>query len=420
VLVRNLSDSRERVPPRWFLVDVGVGYVFPDPIPLFFSGLESPVFRHGALRIKFVRASEDSPVLWRLHANESTVDPQELTLLERTDGFQHRFWEMLLQPSPLHDETLTCLSSQERGESQQLRAFQSYRKIRASIALGAECRMIYFKADNVNGLLKATVVRDEGDRLSSQQVGSLELVRLLSVYFDRFSTDTLSEAVRRLNTYGDVSPGVLGQLVTSTERKTAVLSDDLTNLSPLSGVRLNLPLLPPRPELGWPTTLPFANQSQAELLKTQWRARLGARLSRLYGLSHAQTIQSLLDSLLGLIAKWAGPLTTEAGFLGLVSGALTQKDAILIAYGDHLHATRPAPAAARPLGESDQPSPLRVLAEWCREHMQGCVSTIHVLPFHPSTSYQGYAISDYLAFDPEIGPSWLVSKKRGLIHMVLF
>lgn len=45
------------------------------------------------------------------------------------------------------------------------------------------------------------------------------------------------------------------------------------------------------------------------------------------------------------------------------------------------------------------------MANWCRRFVRDCISIVHVLPFHPSTSYEGYAITDYRAVDPRLG-SW--------------
>lgn len=69
--------------------------------------------------------------------------------------------------------------------------------------------------------------------------------------------------------------------------------------------------------------------------------------------------------------------------------AFDEKEVVLIAYPDHLQ------RAGEP--------PLRTLAGWLREHCRGRVSTVHVLPFHPSTSYEGYAITDYDAVDAVFG-----------------
>lgn len=66
-----------------------------------------------------------------------------------------------------------------------------------------------------------------------------------------------------------------------------------------------------------------------------------------------------------------------------------EREVVLIAYPDHV--TRP--------GEV----PLQTLSRFCAEHLRDAISTVHVLPFHPSTSYEGYAITDYLAVDPVHG-----------------
>ncbi len=68
---------------------------------------------------------------------------------------------------------------------------------------------------------------------------------------------------------------------------------------------------------------------------------------------------------------------------------LTEKDIIMIAYGDHL--------------TSSTAAPIRTLSNWCGQHLKGLISAVHLLPFHPSTSYDGYAITDYMAVDPRLG-----------------
>lgn len=84
-------------------------------------------------------------------------------------------------------------------------------------------------------------------------------------------------------------------------------------------------------------------------------------------------------------------------------------EVVLIAYPDHLR-------------EPGTP-PLRVLARWCQEELGDRISTVHVLPFHPSTSYEGYAITDYRAVDSDLG-SWedledLAAGHRLMVDLVL-
>lgn len=70
-------------------------------------------------------------------------------------------------------------------------------------------------------------------------------------------------------------------------------------------------------------------------------------------------------------------------------GRLTQRDALLITYGDMLR----------------QPGipPLRSLAEFCQEWLPGLISGVHLLPFYPSSSDDGFSVIDYRAVEPALG-----------------
>lgn len=116
--------------------------------------------------------------------------------------------------------------------------------------------------------------------------------------------------------------------------------------------------------------------------------RIAVRLRRLYG-DESATV--MLPAVHALVERWRAhfaeaPPTRDAG---RTRPRLDAAHIVLIAYGDHLQ--RPGEA------------PLATLGDWCRAHLRGCISTVHVLPFHPSTSYEGYAISDYRAVDPALG-----------------
>jgi|YelNatPaOPRAMG01_1025707.scaffolds.fasta_scaffold00295_9 glycosidase len=70
---------------------------------------------------------------------------------------------------------------------------------------------------------------------------------------------------------------------------------------------------------------------------------------------------------------------------------LDHQDAFLITYGDQM----------RTPGEA----PLQTLAAFARRYLRGLVSGVHVLPFFPSSSDDGFAVVDYYQVDPELG-SW--------------
>ncbi|HYW25083.1 MAG TPA: sugar phosphorylase [Terriglobales bacterium] len=68
---------------------------------------------------------------------------------------------------------------------------------------------------------------------------------------------------------------------------------------------------------------------------------------------------------------------------------LTQRDALLITYGDQVR----EPGVL----------PLRTLGEFLGDHAADAVSGVHILPFYPSTSDDGFSVVDYRAVDPDLG-----------------
>ena len=68
---------------------------------------------------------------------------------------------------------------------------------------------------------------------------------------------------------------------------------------------------------------------------------------------------------------------------------LTQRDVILITYPDQVH------AGGRP--------PLSALAEFCEKNLRGIIRYLHILPFYPSSSDDGFSVVDYRAVDPALG-----------------
>lgn len=70
---------------------------------------------------------------------------------------------------------------------------------------------------------------------------------------------------------------------------------------------------------------------------------------------------------------------------------LSEKDVILITYGDQV--------------QSDQASPLQTLHRWLEARLKGIINTVHILPFYPYTSDDGFSVVDYWQVDPKLG-SW--------------
>jgi glycosidase len=68
---------------------------------------------------------------------------------------------------------------------------------------------------------------------------------------------------------------------------------------------------------------------------------------------------------------------------------VTEKDSFLITYGDQVQ-------------EPGQPT-LQSLAEVLTTYLRGVVSSVHLLPFYPYTSDDGFSVVDYTAIDPALG-----------------
>lgn len=105
-------------------------------------------------------------------------------------------------------------------------------------------------------------------------------------------------------------------------------------------------------------------------------------LRALYG---DQTAQTALAEIVGRVAKYAPLIAARP----VGSAELTERDAMLITYGDQV---RHAPEA-----------PLRTLAAFSDRHLSGLVSCIHLLPFYPYSSDDGFSVIDYRQVNAELG-----------------
>ena len=109
------------------------------------------------------------------------------------------------------------------------------------------------------------------------------------------------------------------------------------------------------------------------------------RLAAVYGIEEADV---LLDRLSRLIGRYGvGSQPTQLGT------NLAAKDVVLITYADMVK------------DSSEQQSPLAALREFCTAHLKGAISTIHILPFYPWTSDDGFSVVDYREVSNDYG-SW--------------
>jgi len=102
-------------------------------------------------------------------------------------------------------------------------------------------------------------------------------------------------------------------------------------------------------------------------------------LTFLYG---ADRSQQLFDRVQKLTEGYRGRITAR-------DASLTERDSILITYGDQV--------------QTQGEKPLQTLSMFCRQNLSGVVNGIHILPFYPWTSDDGFSVVDYRKVDPELG-----------------
>lgn len=84
---------------------------------------------------------------------------------------------------------------------------------------------------------------------------------------------------------------------------------------------------------------------------------------------------------------------------------LDQNDVVLITYADQFN-------------QPGEP-PLKTLNTFCQKYLKGLISSIHILPFYPFSSDDGFSVIDYRAVDQQKG-SWQDVKYLGENYRLMF
>lgn len=104
-------------------------------------------------------------------------------------------------------------------------------------------------------------------------------------------------------------------------------------------------------------------------------------LIALYGDELGRATFNRVEALIHAACPWSSVLRP--------SSSLTHRDTLLITYPDQVR----------------EPNvlPLRTLGDFCAQHLAGLISTIHILPFYPYSSDDGFSVIDYRAVNPALG-----------------
>ena len=117
--------------------------------------------------------------------------------------------------------------------------------------------------------------------------------------------------------------------------------------------------------------------------------RMLGRLRFLYGEAVAKAYMPELERILKVYYAHKPQQMIEREKNFNPTERFTEKDIILITYGDLFHSK----------GES----PLATLARLCDTYLKGVINTLHILPFFPYSSDRGFAIVDFETVDPSLG-----------------
>jgi sucrose phosphorylase len=122
-------------------------------------------------------------------------------------------------------------------------------------------------------------------------------------------------------------------------------------------------------------------------LQPKVREKIFSRLIFLYGEAMARAYMPEMERILQVYYAHKPLEMIEKDFDP--SERFTEKDVILITYGDILR--------------GKERSPLTTLAKFCDTYLEGTINTLHILPFFPYSSDRGFSIIDFETVDPNLG-----------------
>ena len=113
------------------------------------------------------------------------------------------------------------------------------------------------------------------------------------------------------------------------------------------------------------------------------KSRIYDHLNFLYGETRAQQILPHLEKSLSDFSE-RNPKLKE-----ITHPQLSERDAILITYGDQI--------------SDPEVPPLQTLAYFLNKEIQDDINGVHLLPFYPYSSDDGFSVIDYRQVDPNLG-----------------
>ena len=122
------------------------------------------------------------------------------------------------------------------------------------------------------------------------------------------------------------------------------------------------------------------DEQQVELLR-EFRRRIAEHLLFIYPNEAADPIIDSLVEEIGMGRNLQAPVPH--------SNHWSEEDCVLITYGNTI--------------KNDAEKPLHTLHRFLNNHLDGVINTVHILPFFPFSSDDGFSVMDYLQVNPSLG-----------------
>jgi len=134
------------------------------------------------------------------------------------------------------------------------------------------------------------------------------------------------------------------------------------------------------------------------------RQRMREKCRALYGTPRGDDCFAHLSALLDAFRAETPPAPVDP------AARVSERDVMLITYGGSL--------TSGPPDAPDEP-PLRTLHRFLSRHLTGTISAVHILPFFPYSSDDGFSVIDYTAVDPALG-TWDDVRRLGQDFDLMF
>ncbi len=116
-------------------------------------------------------------------------------------------------------------------------------------------------------------------------------------------------------------------------------------------------------------------------LEKEFRRRIGEHLSLLYPAVNIDELVERLVAEIGMGRNLQAPQPFHNNW--------DQTDCIIISYGNTI--------------KKPDEAPLKTLHRFLNKHLQGVIDAVHILPFFPFSSDDGFSVMDYLSVNPTLG-----------------